>query len=40
MEVNIKKKKQFKFNIKIVRNLGILIDKKCKVKVKVVMICS
>jgi hypothetical protein len=40
MEVNIVKKKQFKFSIKIARNLGVLIDKKCYVKVKVVMICS
>jgi hypothetical protein len=40
MEVNIEKKKQFKFNIKIARNLGVLIDKERKVKVKVMMICS
>ncbi len=40
MEVNIKKKKQFKFNIKIVKNLGVLIDKEYKVQVRVVMICS
>jgi hypothetical protein len=29
MEVNIVKKKQFKFNIKIARNPGVLIDKEC-----------